>query len=993
MFTSRRISTLSLDNVQYLTRLEGLKKTVVVKDGGDFDIYTNEGLHTYRKLLEEPVFKICDSNSLSTLFVQCENNIVLLNTGSMTRYDRIIDKRGITDCWCLEEPHSQDNEKKTVLMVLLKTKVPRLRFFVWEDRKFVKWEEMSLSRKDELISSTKIIDQCIIFTTNIGIYLWKIGATDLKKLETTVVHKFAESLSESVEALNDLVEEVPKKDIESITDSFTKLYQGTLWRSGRQHQKLCNDLSAIFQPSDKHVLILDGRSERLHELHLNDKDLSHFKSYEDSVFFRHNSDFKTCYHFGSHFLTLCGENMVSIADYKTGYSYFKLTIQSGIKKVFQLYDTNIMIWTNDNLLEIYKISIEDKVNFSRSTINECIAEMNFVTLEKQVRFYQGILESELLDRIGIAEKNPDLLQEYAIKLRDIYIIYCLQIFERAQNLYGLVMDNVDAQISLLHERIIRRVFDIFLKFIAPPELVISWCFPEQISTVINLLLGSHDCLVSKAQTFFDAKIVKRSFIPYITEVRRHLRNIKSGRNTFWKYNGANVELSLSFFQSYDYAECSIDQLLAVIDTVIFMTYMNYSKPMVGYFVRIDNNCDFSIVERSLKEEKMIHELIDFYFTKCEHKKALYILSELMDSTLELRDNIKSLIIDYLRKLGPDNLRMIFEYSDILLQKFPNDSYEILTLIFLHPSAASTALPYSEVYDYIHTKRKDLSLSYLEFVIDECHSTETNLFSTLVKRYLSHIDESKILIKLRAVLSIDTNYEPRPILKIIRGAIQEEKNGQGTNIKSLKQLQVYPLNKMGEHETALNILWGELSDYKLCSEYCHSVYSRNSRIGEEALMYLLRKIMETENVQIKPKLLQIFLAEHGSKLKIEKVLNAIPYDVPLSQLTNYFSTELKKFSKHQASMHIHRNILESNLRKINYDFTCTTSDFYILTEERKCPVCSKPLITQAVESLSIITYKNKSYIAHVSCARKMQAKIDLEKAASRIKPGPILSDYL
>ena len=507
-------------------------------------------------------------------------------------------------------------------------------------------------------------------------------------------------------------------------------------------------------------------------------------------FFCNNPDFTECLYLGSNFVVLHNNNILRIVDYENGFPYLDLEVSEGIKKIYQHNENEIMIWTNDNVVDIYRIDVDEKVDIKKDSLTENIFELNFDILEKRVVFYKGILKSRYISRMNITDQSTDLIDLYTMRLRDLYIIYALQAFDRAQKIYQYTQVDEVQTTRILYDRIIRKIFDIFIEFLAPPELIITYCFPSTLD-MINQLFGLQEYFFHKSYKDVPANLIRKSFLPYLTEIRRHIRNISQKKKTYWTYNNASHILSIEFFESHKNRELSVNELLKLIDTVLFKMYLLYNKPMVGSLVRVDNECDFDVVEASLKKENMIHELIDFYFFNNKHDKALTLLTDLMNSSGEMQQKIKTLIVDYLKKLELTNLDLVLEYSDYLLDKFPDECFDILSLIFLHSLSFSKQLPHDKIYEYIDSKRSDVSLAYLEFVIGELQCTNTKMFCILIKRYLKNIDDAKVLRKLHAVLKSAQSYDYRAVFKILKGAIKEAENCNSSHLKAIKYLLPYP----------------------------------------------------------------------------------------------------------------------------------------------------------------------------------------------------------
>lgn len=995
MFTARRISSTEVEDVQCLNRLHAWDKTLVIKNNGDFDIFSSEGLHTYRQLWSERIFDTGYSEALSTLFVQCERSLVLFNVGNMEQYDKIVDKRGILGFWCLENHCENEVDQRTVVVILLNTRVPKIKVLTWVSKSFLKMVEIPLSSKNEHIASVNLVDQGTIIATNKGVFLCKFGGSELISIDKAVTPKLPACLPDLLQNLYEVIDHSSSNDNESVADSFAWSSISGLWLSEKRKRRAMSSKNIRYMFNIEHVtcFLLDGNSQMLLQFNATDDGLFYLKALPHENFFQRNIDFDRCLYLGSNFMALYNTSSLRIVDYEQGFVFLDIDIPNGIKKVYHQNEAEIIIWTTKGVIETYRIDIDESLDMAVSSKNGSMFDLNFDTLEKRTVFYRNILKSEHLPLIKMSDDNNELIISCVMKLRDFCIVYALQAFDRAQKLYYKSNQQQfrNSKTADLYDTIIKRISQLLLQFLAPPVLTIFYCFPE-IAETMSDLFPQKNLFLRETSGEIPINLVKKGFIPYLTEVRRHLKNIRNGNETVWSYDQIDLKLTLSFFQNHNQEELSVNELLTIVDTTLFEIYVKCNKTMVGSLVRVENSCDFTIVEHLLKKEKMIHELIDFYFYNGQHKKALMLLTEMLDHAGNLENALKTLIIDYLKKLVLTDLKLVFQYSDLLLNRYPDELFEILTLIFLQPLPISKELSHNEIYEYIDSKRPELSLSYLEFVVGELQYSDSKIFCTLVKRYLTNISDQMTIRKLHAVLKSSKDYDPRSVLRILKNSISEHEQGHSSEVKALKYLSIYPLRLMGDHEVALCLLWDDLNDYQQSSEYCESLYKTDKVNGSKLLMLFLDKILEFDDENRKAQLLKIFLTEHGFKLNSDQVLLKLPMDISIADVSTFFNTELKDKTSKQNDLNLLKGILTSEMIKANYDLANVLSEFFVLSEERKCPMCNRPLKNTPTEYLAIMSYKNKPYVMCLNCARKLQAKLQQENTMSS-KEIPTLAQLI
>ena len=169
------------------------------------------------------------------------------------------------------------------------------------------------------------------------------------------------------------------------------------------------------------------------------------------------------------------------------------------------------------------------------------------------------------------------------------------------------------------------------------------------------------------------ELLRKHCIPYLTDTRRNLKNLLDSKEEYgiiWKYHGRSIPQNLEFFLLDKHGAITNETMLTLIDTVLFEIYMTCVPSMVGPFIRVENMCQDDIVVRELRDQMMYQELIDFYYQRAEHKKALEFLVSLLDdgtvkSHDQVRDLVKVLIVSYLQRVPDSFTNELFHYTDRL----------------------------------------------------------------------------------------------------------------------------------------------------------------------------------------------------------------------------------------------------------------------------------------------------------------------------------------
>ncbi|KAI1284922.1 Vam6/Vps39-like protein [Halotydeus destructor] len=132
---------------------------------------------------------------------------------------------------------------------------------------------------------------------------------------------------------------------------------------------------------------------------------------------------------------------------------------------------------------------------------------------------------------------------------------------------------------------------------------------------------------------------------------------------------------------------------------------------------------------ALQRYSKYKELTILYERKGLHKKALDLLKMMSTQSSSLLAGPKP-TVDYLKHLGADHLKLIFEYADWVIQRHPSDGLEIFSDDFRYKTGH---LPKDKVVAYLESKDETLAILYLELQ-NENESTR-KLEHTLIDKYI------------------------------------------------------------------------------------------------------------------------------------------------------------------------------------------------------------------------------------------------------------------
>ncbi|CAO3593293.1 unnamed protein product [Absidia cylindrospora] len=204
----------------------------------------------------------------------------------------------------------------------------------------------------------------------------------------------------------------------------------------------------------------------------------------------------------------------------------------------------------------------------------------------------------------------------------------------------------------------------------------------------------------------------------------------------------------------------------LVDTTLLKSYMLTNDALVGPLLRVQNHCDVEECETILMEKKKYKELVDLYNCKGLHSNALDLLSRLgQQPDGPLRGVVPT--IRYLQRLGLDYFDLVLLYSRWVLESDPVHGMDI----FIDDLAEVESFPRSRVLHHLASISDDLTIQYLEYIMDELHDQTPEFHNRLAIAYLVKIKTTEISKdekaltrkKLLKFLAESTHYRAEKIL--------------------------------------------------------------------------------------------------------------------------------------------------------------------------------------------------------------------------------------
>uniref|UniRef100_A0A8C6TDZ0 VPS39 subunit of HOPS complex n=1 Tax=Neogobius melanostomus TaxID=47308 RepID=A0A8C6TDZ0_9GOBI len=390
------------------------------------------------------------------------------------------------------------------------------------------------------------------------------------------------------------------------------------------------------------------------------------------------------------------------------------------------------------------------------------------------------------------------------------------------------------------------------------------------------------------------------------------------------------------------------KLLQIIDTTLLKCYLHTNVALVSPLLRLENN-----------HSHKYSELIILYEKKGLHQKALQVL---LDQSTKANSPLKGheRTVQYLQRLGVENLGFIFEFSPWVLKICPEDGLKDL------PEVES--LPRDKVLNFLKEGFKELAAPYLEHIISvwddkgpEFHNVLIQLYletvQSLMKAYLNSLPEGVPAVaagkepgmlgefrhKLLSFLEESCSYEPERLIS-------------NFPFDGLLEERALLLGRMGKHEQALFIYVHILNDTRMAEEYCRRHYNSSVEGNKDVYLSLLRMYLSPPDVHclgpIKMEVcepqanlqaaLQV-LENHHSELNTTKAINLLPANTQIREIRVFLESVLEEKAQRKRCDQVLKSLLQASFsgwvqeeRIYHQQVKC------VITEEKTCRVCKKKI---------------------------------------------------
>ncbi|VUG17690.1 DEBR0S2_13982g1_1 [Brettanomyces bruxellensis] len=524
--------------------------------------------------------------------------------------------------------------------------------------------------------------------------------------------------------------------------------------------------------------------------------------------------------------------------------------------------------------------------------------------------------------------------------------------------------------DLMDEGKYDKAINLFIEYIASPNFVLQH-LPKQIKQKLGIFNEQkvqknhkmHNKKKKDPKSKKDEDYLINQLILYLTDTRRKLTRLLDPDQPKFQWRGYTISLDLYEHLRTD-EQYSTPDNLKIIDDSLFKCYLNSNPKMIGPFLRIPNFCDFKLVESECLENHMFSELIDFYYIRSRHEKALKLLDHLCfhrEDTVNIDEGSSYLsllfnaeyMVRYLQKLGNSELDLILKYSQELIELDPG----YFKIIFMNDTDASESLDKSQILAYVHKHQwAEIEQNYLEYIIFDTNEKTPEFVNSLINLYMNKQDISEVFKKLKEILQTGS-YDEEACLKEIESLINGDLDENSKTL--LYKLKAEPLFSLGRHEEALSVFLVNLRDNEGAIEYCLRVRKEETELGTDLLFKLLDRYLVEHDADNTIRLLN---DKRLKFLDLTHILERLPGNITVGTVMKFVETKLRLLS--QQSVH---SGLESELTRIKLidsksQLLSLKKPHFRMTSSSLCGICHK-----GFEPSSILCILSGGEIAHYSCS--------------------------
>ncbi|KAL7754075.1 Vacuolar morphogenesis protein 6 [Sorochytrium milnesiophthora] len=456
----------------------------------------------------------------------------------------------------------------------------------------------------------------------------------------------------------------------------------------------------------------------------------------------------------------------------------------------------------------------------------------------------------------------------------------------------------------------------------------------------------------------------------------HRSSTASSVSTFARDFASKVDLNLD--------PDEIQAQSVAVDTALLRIYLRTTDSLVGSLVRVKNNCDPEVAEELLLNAKKYNELIDFYYGKGMHRRALEKLARFgSDANHPLHGH--QALLAYLQKTVGVDVSLTLEFATWLTQTNPAMGLEL----FKDDAKTSRHFPTDKTIAQLRSVSLESLADYLEFLIYDLDNDTTAVHEEFIATLVQLIQLARRAYTSDTESSEDEDEDDdddtgdeeesddddeREAESSLKGSKHEVNRMQraddlghklslvlrtSQSYDAARVLALLPaqgfdrdravvLGRLQRHAEVIDIYVSKLNDVDKAESYCVELKGVAASVVETCFTQVVKLAMAISTPLDK---VTELITRRARYLNALEVVSLLSDDMCLGDLLPFFEeTHCAQTSK-QRNAAVVKNLAKREHMIAQADNGATKQRAVVLNEMSVCPVCAKRIGNSFLPMLS------------------------------------------
>ncbi|RKP14101.1 vacuolar sorting protein 39 domain 2-domain-containing protein [Piptocephalis cylindrospora] len=424
-----------------------------------------------------------------------------------------------------------------------------------------------------------------------------------------------------------------------------------------------------------------------------------------------------------------------------------------------------------------------------------------------------------------------------------------------------------------------------------------------------------------------------------------------------------------------YTHAQLLSLAEHVDTALLRAYLMSNEALVGPLLRVANHCRVEESAKLLSDRGRYRELVDLYYGKGHHRKALQLLARLGSSQDAGPLQGVGPSIMYFQRLKSNQVDLILEFSTWILREDPESGLSI----FLDDYGPVESFPRMRVVEHLEQFPPVMGIRYLEHVIRDLRDVNPECHTRLPCLYIRWIEQE---MARQAGGGSDKDYNPTEMEKVDVDTLRKTLIAfltQSLLFKPARVLSQLPsegfeeeraivLGRLKRFEQAVYIYVHRIKDLEKAESFClgYATTEGNS-IFLTLLKVLLKPPMSADKEEGLEDLMTPaldILNRYGAFIDSREAMKLLPKDTKIREMYPSLEKYLRASQGQGRENQIVLSLEKTRHFNTREEMAMAQARRVQITEERTCPQCFKRIGT------SVFAVMPDGKVVHYSCRDRM-----------------------